>query len=76
MTARRRSPSRLERTEAWWPVVRDISAFVVGATILLWQLIVADAAQAVLVAAGTGLLGLPAVSLFAKGLRGERGSDQ
>ena len=56
-----------ERIEDWWPLVARIIAFFVGAFLVLQQAMMPNppGAQESLIAAGVGLMGPLAASLFA-----------
>lgn len=52
-------PRGLRAVEAWWPLIARILSFLTGMAILLWQNVVENEAQDILVGAGLALLGLP-----------------
>lgn len=69
MTDRSRQRGIGAVVESWWPLARDIAAFLLGSSILLWQTVVEQEAQAVLVTAATALLGLPIVGQVQRSAR-------
>lgn len=72
-----RDKQRRLTVESWWPVARDIAAFLLGSAILAWQTVVEQEAQAVLVTAATALLGLPIVGQVQRSARKkENGEDE
>ena len=56
MQGRRKNGEVLNRTESWWPLVRDIATFVLGGLILAAQLLKQHPDPA-LVGAGLALIG-------------------
>ncbi len=56
---------------AWWPIVRDAGAFLLGAFMLVWQTVYEENAQDILVLTGFAALGI-AVSGVARRLIEQR----
>jgi hypothetical protein len=75
VTNQRRSPAAFE---AWWALIARVIAFLLGATILVWQMAFEDADRLYLIVAAIGLMGptvAQSVATVLVALRGG-GSDE
>lgn len=56
---RRRSPTKLETAEAWWPFLSRIFAFFIGVGMLFYATVLDPNHSPALLLAGIGLTGVP-----------------
>jgi hypothetical protein len=59
----------LEGLERWWPLLRDVVSFTVGAAIILWQTVEVTTAQPILVGFGAASMGITGVGRLQEWLR-------
>ncbi len=53
------TPNRRDAIESWWPILRDITSYVLGVSGFLWQMVVEPTPEPTLLAASIALIGLP-----------------
>ncbi|MET0604209.1 MAG: hypothetical protein ABW167_19650 [Baekduia sp.] len=52
--------------EAWWPFVARVFSFFMGSGIMFWQTVVVTADRPWLIAAATGMMGLPVANVIGR----------
>jgi hypothetical protein len=57
---------KLELYEAWWALLARVFSFFFGAGIMFWQTAIASADRPWLIAAATGMMGLPVANVIGK----------
>lgn len=60
------SQERLEAFEAWWPLIARVFSFFLGSGIMFWQTVVVAADRPWLIAAATGMMGLPVANVIGR----------
>lgn len=68
---RRAANGRRRQAEAWWPLLRDMGSFALGAGILVAQTLV-EAPEPLLVGAGLALIGVTGTGRVQEWARGRR----
>lgn len=67
-TAERRRQERLAAAEAWWALIVRVLTFLTGAGIMFWQTVVEHVDRPWLIAAATGMMGLPVANIIGRAL--------
>lgn len=63
-------PPRLVAAEAWVPLILRVSSFFGGMGIMFWQTVLENADRPYLIAAATGMMGLPVANIIGRALAG------